>query len=395
MDIKRHVHLSHFQLRNVLASTSRSRVFYPTASSVQQLNTISGQDREVVRLADTLSSQISTMDAGHGVLVAGGFNGEYILRHLDTGEPEQAACHEGYINHASGITNHVAIQQARTSSAPLAAFASNDRIFRVMDIATRSWLSQEEFDYALNCTALSPDRRLRVMVGDSREVLITAAEPTLPEGQPDVLHRLSGHRDYGFACDWADDGWTIATAFQDKTVKIWDARRFTDSSGNPVSVCTIRSEMAAVRSLRFSPIGSGRRVLVAAEEADFVNVIDAQTFRAKQTIDLFGELGGIAFANGGQDLMVLCCDRTRGGVVQLERCGAADDESLWDSDEEQWRWRREYGQRGSGSVAGGRRSNNANTHDWPRSIFTDERRLRESASRRRRRVAAQVELEPF
>jgi hypothetical protein len=388
MDIRRNIHLSHFQLRHVFASTSRSRVFYPSIGAVQQFNPVSGHGRAIMRLSDAPASQISTLATGHGVLVAGGFGGEYILRHLDSGEPEDTACHEGVITSSiSGITNHIDVHRSRTSSTPLAAFASNDNVLRVLDINTETWLSQETHDFAPNCTALSPDGRLRVMVGDTLDVVITAAESSRRSdgGEPDIMQRLSGHRDYGFACDWADDGWTIATAFQDKTVKIWDARRFTDSAGNAASVCTIRSEMAGVRSLRFSPIGSGKRVLVAAEEADFVNIIDAQTFRSKQTVDVFGELGGITFENAGQDLMVLCCDRTRGGILQLERCGLGD-ESVCDSDEEEFaygaRYPRQHRRRGS-------------THDWPRSMFTEDRRFKESASRRRRKAAMDVEMDPF
>ncbi|KAK3310377.1 WD40-repeat-containing domain protein [Chaetomium strumarium] len=385
MDIKRDVHLSHFQLRNLFASTSHARVFYPAIGSVQQYNPMSGHGRAIVQFDSAAAAQVSTLAAGHGVLVAGTCSGDYILRRLDSGEPEKTACHEGVIsssNSISGITNHVAVHQARTSSAPLAAFASNDSCFRVLDIATETWLSQETLDFAPNCTALSPDGRLRVMVGDTFDVVITAAESRASGGQPEILHRLPGHRDYGFACDWADDGWTVATAFQDKSVKIWDARRFTDSSGNAVSVCTIRSEMACVRSLRFSPVGSGKRVLVAAEEADFVNIIDAQTFRRKQTLDVFGELGGVSFANGGQDLMVLCCDRARGGIMQLERCGQGD-QLLWEGLQEGFRH------------GAPRLEPNGATHDWPRSMFTEEKRIKESSSRRRRKVGAQLEIEPF
>ncbi|KAL2133473.1 hypothetical protein VTI74DRAFT_2278 [Chaetomium olivicolor] len=386
MDIRPNIHLSHFQLRNVFASTSRSRVFYPTVGAVQQFNPMSGDSRPIMKFSDAPPSQISTLTASHGVLVAGGFNGEYILRHLDSGEAEAAACHEGTITTSiSGITNHATVYQSRTSSSPLAAFASNDNRFRVLDLATEAWLAQEAFDFAPNCSALSPDGRLRVMVGDSLDVIITAAESSLSGNQPEILQRLSGHRDYGFACDWADDGWTVATAFQDKAVKIWDARRFTDSSGNAVAVHTLRSEMAGVRSLRFSPTGSGKRVLVAAEEADFVNIIDAQTFRSKQTVDVFGELGGISFADGGRELMVLCCDRTRGGVLQLERCGQGA-EFEWDANEEG----------GFGHQRHGQRKAAAGTYDWPRSVFTQERRVEESSARRRRKVAAAgLEMEPF
>ncbi|KAL2263751.1 hypothetical protein VTK26DRAFT_5278 [Humicola hyalothermophila] len=397
MDFRRNIHLSHFQLRNIFAATSQRRVFYPTIGAVHQFNPLSARSRIVMRYGENPFAQVSALHAGHGILVAGGFNGEYMLRYLDSGEPENVACHGGTItiNSQSGITNHVAVQQARTSSNPRIAFASNDNAFRVMDAATESWLSEEKFDVAPNCTALSPDRRLRVMVGDNVDVLITAAESTLPGRQSEVLYRLVGHRDYGFACDWADDGWTIATACQDRTVRIWDARWLADSWGNAAPAHTIRTEMATARSLRFSPIGSGKRVLVAAEESDFVNVIDAQTFASKQTLDVFGELGGVCFANDGQDLMVLCCDATHGGILQLERCNngvtaagwedggrhEAWDEMVWDDD-------------GHADHHPPPRREDASC-DWSPSVFTEERRVRNSASRRRRKPAADFELAPF
>jgi len=152
------------------------------------------------------------------------------------------------------------------------------------------------------------------MVGDSKSVLICNAETN------EVLHELVDHRDFGFACDWSDNGHTVATGFQDMTVKIWDARKWTDARGRPRPICTIRSEMAGARSLRFSSVGTGKPILVAAEEADFINIIDAQTFTSKQTIDIFGEIGGVDFADDERNLLVLCSDRDRGGLLQFERC---------------------------------------------------------------------------
>jgi WD40 repeat protein len=137
----------------------------------------------------------------------------------------------------------------------------------------------------------------------------------------EVLRQMSGHRDYGFACDWSDDGRTVATGFQDKRIMVWDARRWCDSRGVDTPLQVIRTNMGSPRSLRFSPLGSGRNVLAAAEDADFVHVIDGQLYRSKQTFDMFGEIGGISFANDGQNLNVLCADRDRGGLVQFERCG--------------------------------------------------------------------------
>ncbi|KAJ9157711.1 WD domain-containing protein [Pleurostoma richardsiae] len=382
MDIRRNVHLSHFQLRNVLACSSRSHVFYAGSSVVHQFNPLSGVGRMAMALSnENDGTHVSTLAADHGVLIAGGFNGEYAMRSLnsfvdDGGKPE---CHEGTITtNASGITNHVKIHQPRGSSKPRAAFASNDMGFRVLDLETEKFVSESTFPYPLNCSALSPDRRLRVMVGDHRNVLITTAGDESPL---EILQELPGHRDYGFACDWADDGWTVATGFQDKAVKIWDARRWTKSNGTPYPLETIRTEMAGVRSLRFSPVGSGKRVLVAAEEADFVNIIDGQDFRSKQTLDIIGEIGGVAFTNDGQDLHVLCCDRVRGGLLQFERCGLGA-EAGHDPDREV-NWRELLRQRGT-------------SWDWPENNSTPQvRRKRVVAARRRLRGEALGALEPF
>lgn len=315
MNIRKDVCLAHFQLRSVLACPTRTHAYYPTAKGVARMNLASRKSDICMSLRDfpTPGSTVSTVDAGCGVLMCGTFNGDYCIKALDS--PDKAPYAEGRItSDPTGITNHIKIHTPRRSCGPAAAIASNDHGFRLLDLETQKIVQERMYPFALNCTAVSPDRRLRVVVGDHFNVHITNADTG------EVLRELGGHRDYGFACDWSDDGWTVATGFQDMAVKIWDARHWCNSSGKSTPLCTIRTEMAGARSLRFSPLGSGPPVLVAAEEADFVNVIDARTFRYKQEIDVFGEIGGVSFANDGQDLNVLCCDTHRGGLLQLQRC---------------------------------------------------------------------------
>lgn len=379
LNVRKNVNLTHFQLRNVLASTSRSQVFYPGQMAVHQFNPISGKGKIAMKAQETPHLQVSTLAAEYGTLVAGGFFGEYCFRRLDSDEDDGSAqVQEGTItNDNSGITNHVQLHLSRNSSSPKAAFASNDKGFRVLDIETDKFVSDMTFPQPINCSAISPDCRLRVMVGDQQQVFITKAEA---DGQPEILQCLEGHEDFGFACDWADDGWTVATGFQDKSIKIWDARRWTNNRGVATPVCTLRSEMAGVRALKFSPVGSGKRVLVAAEEADFVNIIDAQTFQAKQTFDFFGEVGGVSFVNEGQDLHVLCCDRVRGGLFQLERCGVGAERN-YDLDDPRHRpydrwWKN-------------------TTYDWHESKTMPRQTKRHSDSRRRRRALALDPLTPF
>ncbi|KAL7629418.1 hypothetical protein AAE478_000938 [Parahypoxylon ruwenzoriense] len=321
MDIRRDVCLLHFQLRNILGVASRTRAFYPSFTCIREHNPTTGRDKTAMRFDSQSAAHISTLTANEDILIAGGFYGTYRYRYLDSAGGLEA--HEGRLtNHISGITNHVQIHSSRHSSTPLAAFASNDYGFRVVDLSVNRVISANMYDFPMNCSALSPDQRLRVMVGDHQNVLITDAETG------EILQGLKGHRDFGFACDWAPDGWTVATGNQDRSIRIWDARKWKNSKGESASVAVVRTEMAGARSLCFSPLGSGKRVLVAAEEADYINLIDAQTFRTRQTVDIFGELGGVAFANGGHDLIALSSDQSRGGVMRFERCDAGAEDTF-------------------------------------------------------------------
>ncbi|KAI0539721.1 quinon protein alcohol dehydrogenase-like superfamily [Xylaria digitata] len=314
MDLRTDVRLLHFQLRNIMGCASRTAVYYPCVSgTVRELDPTTGQVKTAMKFKNNEDASVSTLAAEGGLLVTGSFYGTYRYRSLET---ENESCYfDGRLtDHFSAITNHVQINSSRRSSVPLAAFASNDSGFRMVDLARNEIIVNKMYKHALNCTALSPDKRLRVMVGDMQDVLITDAETG------EIFQELRGHRDFGFACDWAADGWTVATGNQDKSIRIWDARKWTNSKGEGTSVTEMRSEMAGVRSLRFSPLGSGKRLLVAAEEADIINIIDAQTFDSKQTIDVFGELAGVSFTSAGQEVVALSSDPVRGGVLCLERC---------------------------------------------------------------------------
>lgn len=323
MDFRHDIRLSHFQLRNLIASSSSNHVFYAGTYKIHEYNPLFGTKKVIMNLSDpTIQSfhsfshgiQISTLAADHNLLIAGGFYGEYGMVALDA--PANMEHTEGLITHdPNSITNHIQINLSRHSGLPQAVFASNDSGLRTLDCTTNAFVAEHKYDYPINCTAISPDHRLRCIVGDTRNVTICNAETG------EILQELEGHRDYGFSCAWADNGWHVATGNQDMMVKIWDARMWTNKSGRALPIAAISADMAGVRSLRFSPLGSGKRVLVAAEPADIVSVIDAESYESKQNLDFFGEIGGTAFAPDGQDLFVANCDDMRGGIMEYKKCG--------------------------------------------------------------------------
>ena len=329
MDTIRRPDFSHLQLRHNLSATSKNAIFYanrpsrhdfvPTPDSWRSqhrtivcFNPETGTERCAMDVKkrhnkdDPKISNVHTLTAGNGVLVAGSFEGVYAMKSLSA--DFESAPVTGTIAAGDDVsTNHIHTHLDRQSGLPRVVFDSNDRTLRILDCATSKWVACHKYIYQVNCSTTSPDGRLRLLNGDSCEPIVANAET----GEP--LAKLPGHTDFGFACDWAPDGITMATGHQDGLVQVWDARKLSQS------VQTIAMEQAGCRSLQFSPLGSGKRVLVLAEPADFVHVVDAQTFESRQTIDFFGEISGISMLPDGSKLYIANADAKYGGIMEFER----------------------------------------------------------------------------
>jgi WD40 repeat protein len=262
-----------------------------------------------------LDGSITTIATLNDVLIAGAFEGEYAITDLSstTGTPCTFGRTSDFASDTkSKIVNHLHLFESRTTYHPQGVLCSNDHRLRILDCATNTFTHNFQYSAAVNCSATSPNGRMRVVVGDFQETLITNAE----NGRP--FETLKTHTDDAFACAWADDGIHVATAAQDSTIVVWDARYWAE----PLTVLT--SELSIPRALRFSPVGSGPRVLVAAEADDYISIINAQTFESKQTFDFFGPLGGVTFTPDGQSLFIANGERRFGGIIELERTGWAE-----------------------------------------------------------------------
>ncbi|OOQ81590.1 WD repeat protein [Penicillium brasilianum] len=303
--------IEHFQLRNLMSVpgyhtvhfASRSKVFSWTPN-LDDMRCLIDLTRPAPESGFLSPVKISSMKSAYGLTIAGGFCGEYALRGI-SGEGSGA---KGLVtpDFNDGITNHVDIIRNRSGDSPICVFASNDRHLRVLDCETNIFLSDHELSRPINCTATSPDSRLRVVIGDSPDAWVIEADT----GRP--VHPLRGHRDFGFACAWSPDMRHIATSNQDKTVIIWDARTW-----RPLEA--IDSDVAGYRSLRFSPVGGGPRTLLCAEPADRISIIDAQMYQSRQVHDFFGEIGGADYAPDGGSIWVANTDPHFGGFMRYER----------------------------------------------------------------------------
>ncbi|OMP87354.1 putative WD repeat-containing protein [Diplodia seriata] len=375
--------IAHFQLRNLIAATSRADIFYAGRSRVMRTDSSGVSTSCVMDLTrsqfDSLHSatfDITSMTASENILIAGGFHGEYALVDLQSEYGSKPT--QGFITHEpNGITNHVHTFANRSTGGNMAVFSSNDKRLRVLDCTTNRFVHDFGYEDAINCSATSPNGRMRMVVGDFQETLITDAET----GRP--FERLAGHDEHTFACAWADDGIHLATGAQDSKVVVYDARWWRQ----PLSV--IASAMACPRSLHFSPVGGGRRVLLSAEADDVVSVMDAQTFDRAQTLDFFGSVSGVSFVPDGSSFFVANSDGKFGGIMEFERAGWGERAGVQTEHEMDGRER-------GGSNLSGRRVGRAVDHrqtEWANDVDVDaDARTKLGSIARRRRGLGLGEL---
>ncbi|RCV08112.1 hypothetical protein SETIT_1G299900v2 [Setaria italica] len=306
----------HYQLRNLVWATSKHDVYFLSNYSIHHWSALSSVDTELMNVEGHVAPtekhpgsllegfskvQVSTFAVKDNLLVAGGFQGEIICKHLHR-EGISFCCRTTYDDNA--ITNAVEIFNASSGAVHFIA-SSNDSGVRDYDMERFQLCKHFQFEWPVNHTSLSPDRKVAIIVGDDPNCLLIDAK------SGEILHSMKGHRDYSFASAWSPDGLTFATGNQDKTCRIWDVRKLS----KPVHV--LRGNLGAIRSIRFTSDG---RFMSMAEPADFVHVFDVKSdYNRKQELDFFGEISGASFSPDTDALFVGVSDRAYGSLLQFGR----------------------------------------------------------------------------
>ncbi|KAH1212121.1 putative WD repeat-containing protein C2A9.03 [Glycine max] len=138
------------------------------------------------------------------------------------------------------------------------------------------------FCYKMSCrsgsiqfmhSSLNPrDQQTLLVVGDNAKGRLV----NCIDGE--AIATLSGHSDMLYASAWHPDGYKFATGSVDKTCRIWDIRKTSESMD------VLKGNAEAIRSLCFTADG---QYMAMGETVDFVHIYDASRFEKKQVVDFF------------------------------------------------------------------------------------------------------------
>ncbi|KAL0696416.1 hypothetical protein Bca4012_063596 [Brassica carinata] len=304
------------KLRNLVWATSKHDVYLMSNFLVNHYSTLTSRKHEVLNVQGHVSpsekhpgsllegftkTQVSTLAVRDKFLVAGGFQGEIICKHLD--RPGVSFCwRTTYDDNA--ITNAIEIYNKPSGALHFTA-SNNDCGVRDFDMERYQLVNHFRFPWPVNHTSLSPDGKLLTIVGDNPEGLLV--DPNTGK----TLGTVAGHLDFSFASAWHPDGLTFSTGNQDKTCRVWDIRNLSKS------VAVLRGNLGAIRSIRYTSDG---KYMAMAEPADFVHVYDvSKGYETEQEIDFFGEISGISFSPDTEALFIGVWDRTYGSLLEYGR----------------------------------------------------------------------------
>lgn len=341
------LHITHFQLRNLVCSSSLSKgVFYPlsyfhdhnldtvnnfsTNESIHSffkinriINDYEAEVRDSMKLdcivdSRTLlsnsNSRISTLNCSDKYLVSGTFEGNYILTDISDPDNTKHLGEYNLTNEYDGITNSIIIDKEEL------IISSNDKSIRYIDLNTNS-KTQVRLPFAGNCLALNKFNPNEVFI--SADDLISIVYDKRTQFDMNSVLQFKGQEDHSFSCDWSpsNENWLLA-GNQDGNVRIWDKRNcdvplycWNGSLGNSTE------KSGPVRNTKFSNRGEFVCWAESLDHIGLLNVNDLSTNQIDrvQSIEFIGKCTGLSFCesdNGyGEQLLIGVNDCPLGGIL--------------------------------------------------------------------------------
>ncbi|XP_049343017.1 uncharacterized WD repeat-containing protein C2A9.03-like [Solanum verrucosum] len=308
---------SNSRLRNMVWATSKHDVYLMSNLSAVHWSSLTCTKTEILNFSGHIvplekhpksfpegftATRVSTLAVKDKLLLAGGLQGELIVKYLD--KPGVSFCFRPTYDDDDAITTCIEINDS-ASGALHFIVSYNDSGVREFDMETFQQSNYFHFNLPVNHTSLSPDGRLLVVVGDDPEGMLVDSRNGM------VVSSLSGHVDYSYASAWHPDGQTFATGNEDNTCRIWDIRNLSKS------VTVLKGTFGPIVSMRYTSDG---KYMAMAEHEDFVHIFYVKSgYVVEQEIDFFGEISGVSFSPDTESLFIGLKSSAWNGLLEFGR----------------------------------------------------------------------------
>uniref|UniRef100_M1C0R8 WD-repeat protein n=2 Tax=Solanum tuberosum TaxID=4113 RepID=M1C0R8_SOLTU len=305
------------RLRNMVWATSKHDVYLMSDFSAVHWSSLTCTKTEILDFSGHVvplekhpksfpegftATRVSTLAVKDKLLLAGGLQGELIVKYLD--KPGVSFCFRPTYDDDDAITTCIEINNS-ASGALHFIVSYNDSGVREFDMETFQQSNYFHFSWPVNHTSLSPDGKLLIIVGDDPEGMLVDSRNGM------AVSSLSGHVDYSYASAWHPDGQTFATGNEDNTCRIWDIRNLSKS------VTVLKGTFGPIVSIRYTSDG---RYMAMAEHEDFVHIFDVKSgYVVEQEIDFFGEVSGVSFSPDTESLFIGVKSFAFNGLLEFGR----------------------------------------------------------------------------
>eukprot|EP00736_Rhodelphis_marinus_P000943 Rmarinus@m.18191 len=287
--------IQHWQLRDLISCGDCSTGYYYTNEAwVKHYNTLTHKPSTIM-LCDF---EPTSMTVGCGYVAAGGQQSQLKVVSLENDSTVGSVCYDAKIgdsvNNALNVTRHCGETRLLVSN--------NDETIKVFSLQTMDEVATIQCGVAINYSAVSPDGKHMVAVGDSDHTFL------FDTNGYKLMSTLKETGDAGMCSAWNAASNQFAIASQEGKVIVWDLRMLRVLA--KLEAKQTAPVKRACRSLRFSP-SSAIDLLTFTEHVSYLHVVDARTYNDHQVIRTCpqeSDISGVCFSADSNRIFVGVCD---------------------------------------------------------------------------------------
>ncbi|KNC75590.1 hypothetical protein SARC_11888, partial [Sphaeroforma arctica JP610] len=247
----------------------------------------------VTPIMPDLSFKPNSLCSKFGYVVAGGQRSQLVVKNLVGGRSHTVSL-GGSINNSMGMY--------RTDTGIRLLVSNNDESVKVYSLSGMDHIVDIAIPFAVNNTAVSPDNRTMLVVGDSKVGLFY----DIRGGTYTRTTSFNACQNAAFSCNWNYAGDKVAVACQDGSIAVWDMK-YLSKPLTSISSSQSPNTSGACRGVKFSH-SSSMDLLVFTEHESLVHVVDTRAYVEKQTLrpspDLTQGVAGVTFSSDAKKLFV-------------------------------------------------------------------------------------------